>query len=154
MRMSTQFGLTLRTAPGKTEAEGHQMLVRAGFVRQLGQGIFYYLPLGWRSVRKIEDILRQEMDAVGGQELSLPVVHPAEPMSVPCGDGVAFGFGAASSDWAEEATPAPTLAALRAKHRIERYTVIREEFDHLASGYIVNTLRQLGWSPRLDEEAT
>jgi prolyl-tRNA synthetase len=78
MRMSTQFGLTLRTAPGKTEAEGHQMLVRAGFVRQLGQGIFSYLPLGWRSVRKIENILRQEMDAVGGQELSLPVVHPAE----------------------------------------------------------------------------
>jgi prolyl-tRNA synthetase len=76
--MSTQFGLTLRTAPGKTEAEGHQMLVRAGFVRQLGQGIFSYLPLGWRSVRKIENILRQEMDAVGGQELSLPVVHPAE----------------------------------------------------------------------------
>ena len=78
MRMSTQFGLTLRTAPGRTEAEGHQMLVRAGFVRQLGQGIFSYLPLGWRSVRKIENILRQEMDAVGGQELSLPVVHPAE----------------------------------------------------------------------------
>ena len=78
MRMSTQFGLTLRTAPGKTEAEGHQMLVRAGFVRQLGQGIFSYLPLGWRSVRKIENILREEMDAVGGQELSLPVVHPAE----------------------------------------------------------------------------
>src|SRR5438132_622865 len=78
MRMSTQFGLTLRAAPGKTEAEGHQMLVRAGFVRQLGQGIFSYLPLGWRSVRKIENILRQEMDAVGGQELSLPVVHPAE----------------------------------------------------------------------------
>lgn len=78
MRMSSLFGLTLRAAPGKTEAEGHQMLVRAGFVRQLGQGIFSWLPLGWRSVRKIENILRQEMDAVGGQELSLPVVHPAE----------------------------------------------------------------------------
>lgn len=78
MRMSRQFGLTLRTAPGKTEAEGHQMLLRAGFVRQLGQGIFSYLPLGWRSLRKIEDILRQEMDAAGGQELSMPVVHPAE----------------------------------------------------------------------------
>lgn len=78
MRMSSQFGLTLRAAPGRTEAEGHQMLVRAGFVRQLGQGIFSWLPLGWRSVRKIENILRQEMDAVGGQELSLPVVHPAE----------------------------------------------------------------------------
>jgi prolyl-tRNA synthetase len=78
MRMSSQFGLTLRAAPGGTEAGGHQMLVRAGFVRQLGQGIFSWLPLGWRSVRKIEGILRAEMDAAGGQELSMPVVHPAD----------------------------------------------------------------------------
>src|SRR5215470_4900654 len=78
MRMSNLFGATLRTAPGRTEAEGHQLLVRAGFVRRLGQGIFSYLPLGWRSLKKIENIMREEMDAVGGQELSMPVVHPAE----------------------------------------------------------------------------
>jgi len=76
--MSNLFGATLRTAPGRTEAEGHQLLVRAGFVRQLGQGIFSYLPLGWRSLKKIEGILREEMEAVGGQELSMPVVQPAE----------------------------------------------------------------------------
>ncbi len=78
MRMSSMFGMTLRTAPGRVEAEGHQMLRRASFVRQLGQGIFSYLPLGWRSLRKIENIIREEMDAVGGQELLMPVVHPGE----------------------------------------------------------------------------
>src|SRR5580700_454651 len=78
MRMSSLFGLTLRAAPSQAETEGYQMLLRAGFARQLGQGIFSYLPLGLRTARKIEDILRQEMDAVGGQEVSLPVVNPAE----------------------------------------------------------------------------
>ncbi len=78
MRMSNLFGLTLRAAPGKTEAEGHQMLLRAAFVRQLGQGIFSYLPLGWRSMKKIENVIREEMDAVGGLEMLMPVVHPAE----------------------------------------------------------------------------
>src|SRR5215475_1058856 len=78
MRMSNLFGATLRTAPGRTEAEGHQLLVRAGFVRQLGQGIFSYLPLGWRSLKKLENIMREEMEAVGGQELSMPVVQPAD----------------------------------------------------------------------------
>ncbi len=77
MRMSNLFGLTLRAAPGKTEA-GHQMLLRAAFVRQLGQGIFSYLPLGWRSMKKIENVMREEMDAIGGLEMLMPVVHPAE----------------------------------------------------------------------------
>ena len=78
MRMSNMFGLTLRAAPGKTEAEGHQMLLRAAFVRQLGQGIFSYLPLGLRSMKKIENVIREEMDAAGGLEMLMPVVHPAE----------------------------------------------------------------------------
>ncbi len=78
MRMSNMFGLTLRAAPGRTEAEGHQMLLRAAFLRQLGQGIFSYLPLGLRSLRKIENIIREEMDAVGGLELSMPVAQPAD----------------------------------------------------------------------------
>jgi prolyl-tRNA synthetase len=78
MKMSRLFGVTLRTAPGRTEAEGHQLLLRAGMIRQLGQGIFSALPLGWRSMRKIEQILREEQEAIGGQELSMPVVNPAE----------------------------------------------------------------------------
>jgi prolyl-tRNA synthetase len=78
MKMSGLFGATLHTAPGRSESAGHRQMLRAGMVRQLAQGIFSYLPLGWRSVRKIERILREEMAAVGGQELSMPVTQPAE----------------------------------------------------------------------------
>jgi prolyl-tRNA synthetase len=78
MRMSTMFGRTLREAPSGVEVEGHRLLLRAGFIRQLAAGVFSYLPLARRSIRKIEGILREEMDAVGGQEVSMPVVQPAE----------------------------------------------------------------------------
>ena len=78
MRMSTMFGRTLREAPSGVEVEGHKLLLRAGFVRQLAAGVFSYLPLAKRSIGKIEGILREEMDAVGGQEVSMPVVQPAD----------------------------------------------------------------------------
>ncbi len=78
MRVSTLFGDTIREAPADTDIVSHQLLLRAGYVRQLGTGIFSYLPLAWRSVRKIEQVLREEMDAIGGQEMNMPVVHPAE----------------------------------------------------------------------------
>lgn len=77
-RVSSLFGTTLREAPGEVEIESHSLLLRAGYVRQLATGIYSYLPLAWRSLRKIHGILREEMDRIGGQELSLPVVHPAE----------------------------------------------------------------------------
>ncbi|MFB9237927.1 proline--tRNA ligase [Plantactinospora siamensis] len=76
--MSAMFGATLHTAPGHSESEGHRMLQRAAMVRQVGQGIFAYLPLGWRTIRRIERVLREEMERIGGQELSMPVVNPAE----------------------------------------------------------------------------
>lgn len=78
MRVSHLFGTTLREAPGDAEVASHQLLVRAGYVRQLAAGIFSYLPLAQRSLLKIARILREELDAIGGQEVSLPVVHPAE----------------------------------------------------------------------------
>ena len=78
MRMSTMFGLTLRRAPSNTEAAGHALLLRAGFVRQLASGIFSYLPLAKRTIDKIQDIMREEINAIGGQEVTMPVVHPAE----------------------------------------------------------------------------
>src|ERR671910_280312 len=78
MRMSTMFGRTLREAPSGVEVAGHRLLLRAGFVRQLSAGVFSYLPLAKRSIGKIENILREEMDAVGGQEVSMPVVQPAD----------------------------------------------------------------------------
>jgi prolyl-tRNA synthetase len=78
MRMSVLFGRTLREAPSGVEVEGHRLLLRAGFVRQLAAGVFSYLPLARRSIRKIEGILREEMDTLGGQEVSMPVVQPAD----------------------------------------------------------------------------
>jgi prolyl-tRNA synthetase len=76
--MSKMLGETLREAPAGIESVGHQFLLRAGYVRQLGQGIFSYLPLGWQAMQHIEEILREEMTAIGAVEVSLPVVHPAE----------------------------------------------------------------------------
>jgi prolyl-tRNA synthetase len=78
MRMSKLFGQTLREAPSDAEIASHQLLIRAGFIRPLGAGIFSYLHLAQRSITKIENIIRQEMNAIGGQEITMPVVHPAD----------------------------------------------------------------------------
>ncbi len=78
MRLSHHFGVTLREAPAGTEAISAQLLLRAGYIRQLGQGLFSYLPLAKRALTKIENIFREEMNAIGGQEMTMPVVHPAE----------------------------------------------------------------------------
>jgi prolyl-tRNA synthetase len=78
MRMSRLFGQTLRTSPSEAEAASHQLLVRAGFIRPLASGIFSYLPLARRSLTKIENMMREEMNAIGGQEVTMPVVHPAD----------------------------------------------------------------------------
>ena len=77
MRMSQLFSQTLREAPAEADSANHRLLLRAGFIRQLAAGIFSYLPLAKRSLTKIENILRQEIEAIGGQELCMPVVHPA-----------------------------------------------------------------------------
>jgi prolyl-tRNA synthetase len=76
--MSRLIGETLREAPAGIESPGHQFLLRAGYVRQLGQGIFSYLPLAWQAIGHIEQILREELTAIGAVEVSLPVVHPAD----------------------------------------------------------------------------
>ena len=78
MRVSKFFGETLRDVPAEADTASHQLLLRAGYIRQLAAGIFSYLPLAQRSLRKIEQILREEMDAIDGQEVCMPVVHPAE----------------------------------------------------------------------------
>jgi prolyl-tRNA synthetase len=76
--MSQLFGATLRSAPSASEVAGHQLLLRGGYVRQVGAGIFAFLPLGLRVRRRLENIVREEMEAAGGEEMSLPVVLPAE----------------------------------------------------------------------------
>ncbi|MCJ7669433.1 MAG: proline--tRNA ligase [Dehalococcoidia bacterium] len=78
MRFSKLFGKTLRQAPAEAESVSHQLLLRAGMIAQEAAGIYSYLPLGWRVLRKIENIIREEMDKAGGQELMLPVLQPFE----------------------------------------------------------------------------
>ena len=77
-RVSNLFGSTLRHAPAEAEGESHALLLRAGYVRPVAPGIVSLLPLGWRALRKLEQIVREELERIGGQELSLPLVQPAE----------------------------------------------------------------------------
>ena len=77
-RLSQTFLPTLKDAPSDAEALSHKLMVRAGLIRQLGAGLWTYLPAGWRSIRKIEGILREEMEAIGCQEMLMPVLQPAE----------------------------------------------------------------------------
>src|SRR5690242_10725747 len=77
-RASKLFLPTLRDAPADAEAVSHKLLVRGGFIRQVSAGIWTFMPLGWRVHRRIEQIIREEMDAIGGQEMLMPVLTPAE----------------------------------------------------------------------------
>jgi len=78
MRISKLFFQTLREVPADADVRSHQLMLRAGLVRQVAAGIFDFLPLGLRAKHKFEQIMREEMDAIDGQEVSLPVVQPAE----------------------------------------------------------------------------
>ena len=78
MRWSNLFIPTLRDAPAEAEAISHQLLVRGGFIRQLQSGHYSMLPLGWKIHKKVSAIIREEMDAIGGQEFLLPAMHPAD----------------------------------------------------------------------------
>ena len=77
-RQSTLFLPTLREDPADAEAASHKLLVRAGLIRQVGTGLWTYLPAGWRAYERVVGIIRDEMDAIGGQEMSMPVLTPAE----------------------------------------------------------------------------
>lgn len=79
MRLSHLFAPTLREDPAEAEVASHRLLLRAGFVRQLTAGVYTTLPLGVRTMRRIEQIVREEMDASGAQEIRMPIVLPAEP---------------------------------------------------------------------------
>lgn len=79
MRMSSLFVRTLRDDPADAEVPSHKLLVRAGYIRRAAPGIYSWLPLGLKVLRKIENIIREEMDAIGAQELSFPALLPREP---------------------------------------------------------------------------
>src|SRR5918993_244261 len=78
MRVTRSLIPTLRDDPADAEAISHKLMLRAGLVRQLGAGIFVWLPLGQRVMDKVATIIREEMNAIGGQEITMPVIHPAE----------------------------------------------------------------------------
>ncbi len=78
MRMSRLFYQTLRKSPSDAEVASHQLLLRAGYIRPLAAGVFSYLPLARRAMNRIENILREEIGAIGGQEVTMPVVNPAD----------------------------------------------------------------------------
>ena len=78
MRWTRSLIPTLRDDPADAEAISHKLMVRAGLVRQLAAGIYVYLPLGLRVLEKVNAIIREEMNGIGGQEIEMPVLHPAE----------------------------------------------------------------------------
>ncbi len=78
MRYSTMFIPTLKEVPAEAEVISHKLMLRAGMIRKLASGLYTYLPLGLRSIRRVENIVRQEMNAAGAQELLMPIVQPAE----------------------------------------------------------------------------
>ncbi|MFH1651205.1 MAG: proline--tRNA ligase [Chloroflexota bacterium] len=92
MRVSRLFGKTLREVPAEADTVSHRLLLRAGMVQQLAAGVYSYLPLAWRVLKKIENIIRDEMDGAGGQELSMPVLQPLEIWQS-TGRDRAFGAG-------------------------------------------------------------
>ena len=104
MRASQLFIPTLREDPGDAEAVSHRLLVRGGFIRQLSAGLWTFLPLGWRVHEKAVQIVREEMNAIGGQEMFMPVLAPAElwkddrPLSrFPSSGNSRIGWGGRSS---------------------------------------------------------
>ena len=78
LRMSSLYAPTLKEEPAEADLPSHRILLRGGMVRKNAAGIYSFLPLGWRSLHKIEEIVREEMDAIGSQEVLMPVVQPAE----------------------------------------------------------------------------
>ncbi len=130
MRLSTSFGRTLREAPADAELISHQLSLRAGLIRPLAAGIYTYMPLGWRVLKKIERIFRDEMDAIGGQDMSMPVVNPAD-------------IWRASGRY-DAPAPGPTLA--RFKDRGEHDMVLAITHEEVVTELLrseINSYRQL-----------
>ena len=92
MRISKLFIKTQREVPAEADTISHQLLIKAGMIHQVAAGVYSYLPLAWRALKKIENIIRDEMDKAGGQELMLPVLQPLE-LWQETGRDLAFGKG-------------------------------------------------------------
>ncbi len=123
MRFSRLFGKTLRQAPAEAETPSHQLLLRAGMIQQLAAGIYTFLPLGWRAFRKVEAIIRQEMDAAGAQEVLMPALQPLELWEE---SGRAQAFG-------------PTL--FRLQDRRERWLCLAPTHEEVVTGLVRSQAR-------------
>src|SRR3978361_795512 len=91
-RMSSLFVRTLREDPADAEVPSHRLLVRAGYIRRAAPGIYSWLPLGLRAFKKVQQIVRDEMNAIGAQELQFPALLPREPYEA-TGRWTAYGDG-------------------------------------------------------------
>ena len=130
MRLSNLFARTLRETPSDAEMISHQLSVRAGLIVQAAAGIYSYLPLGWRVLRKIIQIIREEMDAVDGQEILMPVVQPADLLR----------------ESGRYDAPAPGAALVRFSDRGEHPMVLAMTHEELVTDLarrLVNSYRQL-----------
>ncbi len=78
MKATNLYAPTLRESPAEAEVISHKLMLRAGLIRKAAGGVYSYLPLGWRTIRKIQQIIREEMDAAGGQEIAMPIIQPSE----------------------------------------------------------------------------
>jgi len=90
VRISKLFGKTQREVPAEADTISHQLLLKAGMIHQVAAGVYSYLPLAWRVLKKIENIIRDEMDKAGGQELMMPALQPLE-LWQETGRDLAFG---------------------------------------------------------------
>ena len=79
MRQSKLFGRTLREAPAEAQTPGHRLMLRAAIAKPLAAGLYTWLPLGFRVQKKVEQIIREEQNRIGAQEMEMPVLTPAEP---------------------------------------------------------------------------
>ncbi|MBQ9992160.1 MAG: proline--tRNA ligase [Firmicutes bacterium] len=78
MRATQLYAPTLREVPAEAEIASHQLMLRSGMIHKIAAGLYTYMPLSWRVMKKIEEIIREEMDEIGGQEMMMPILHPAE----------------------------------------------------------------------------
>ncbi|EUA61770.1 prolyl-tRNA synthetase domain protein [Mycobacteroides abscessus 1948] len=103
-RLSELFVRTLRDDPADAEVPSHKLLIRAGYVRPVAPGVYSWLPLGLRVLRKIENIVREEMNAIGGQEILLPALLPRARPTRPRTGGPSTGIRCSGSRTAATTT--------------------------------------------------
>lgn len=154
MRLADLFTRTLREAPAEADLVSHQLALRAGLVRPVAAGIYALMPLGQRVMARIAAILREEMEAIGGQEVSLPVVHPAEIWQT-TGRWESFGpvLQKFSSDNGREFVLGPTheeIVALVASREIDSYRQLPQHIYQIRTKYR-NEPRPRGGLVRLRE---